>query len=67
MFGLSLQNVVSQLIKEEKDGEKSVNTEGEKKEKPQKKSKIAEEIKVELVINDILDPTADDVTSSKKK
>ncbi|XP_029303366.1 LOW QUALITY PROTEIN: hypoxia up-regulated protein 1 [Cottoperca gobio] len=53
------------------DGEKAENTEAEKdaekKEKPQKKSKIAEDITAELVTNDILDPTADDVTSSKKK
>ncbi|XP_076607074.1 hypoxia up-regulated protein 1 [Chaetodon auriga] len=57
--------------KEEKDGEKSGNTEAEKdaekKVKPQKKSKISEDIAVTLVINDILDPTEDDVTSSKKK
>ncbi|XP_031166612.1 hypoxia up-regulated protein 1 [Sander lucioperca] len=59
--------------KEESDGEKSGNVEAEKDEeeekkaKPLKKSKIAEEITVELVINDILDPTADDVTASKKK
>ena len=39
----------------------------EKKAKPQKKSKISEDIIVTLVLNDILDPTADDVTSSKKK
>ncbi|XP_045896171.1 hypoxia up-regulated protein 1 isoform X2 [Micropterus dolomieu] len=55
----------------ETDGEKSGNTEAEKdvekKAKPQKKSKISEDIAVELVINDLLDPTADDVTSSKKK
>ncbi|XP_070699725.1 hypoxia up-regulated protein 1 [Pempheris klunzingeri] len=57
--------------KEEKDGEKAENTEAqkdaEKNAKPQKKSKISEEITVELIINDILDPTPDDVTSSKKK
>ncbi|XP_070839383.1 hypoxia up-regulated protein 1 [Chaetodon trifascialis] len=57
--------------KEEKDGEKSGNTEAEKdaekKAKPQKKSKISEDIAVTLIINDILDPTEDDVTSSKKK
>ena len=58
---------MSQLVKEEKDGDKSVNTEAEKKEKPQKKSKIFEDIKVELVINDILDPTTDELTSSKNK
>ncbi|XP_051257465.1 hypoxia up-regulated protein 1 [Dicentrarchus labrax] len=57
--------------KEEKDGDKSENAEAEKdvekKAKPQKKSKISEDVTVELIINDILDPTADDVTSSKKK
>ncbi|XP_036975370.1 hypoxia up-regulated protein 1 [Acanthopagrus latus] len=57
--------------KEEKDGEKSGNAESqkdvEKKAKPQKKSKISEDITVTLVLNDILDPTTDDVTSSKKK
>uniref|UniRef100_A0A669EFS2 Hypoxia up-regulated protein 1 n=1 Tax=Oreochromis niloticus TaxID=8128 RepID=A0A669EFS2_ORENI len=52
---------------EEKDGDKSVNTEVEKKARPQKKSKISEEITLELLINDIVDPTADDLTSSKKK
>ncbi|XP_042354699.1 hypoxia up-regulated protein 1 [Plectropomus leopardus] len=56
--------------KEEKEGEKSgtdAEKEVEKKAQPQKKSKISEDIAVELIINDILDPTADDVTSSKKK
>lgn len=53
--------------KEEKDGDKSVNTEVEKKARPQKKSKLSEEITLELLINDIVDPTADDLTSSKKK
>uniref|UniRef100_A0AAQ5X674 Hypoxia up-regulated protein 1 n=1 Tax=Amphiprion ocellaris TaxID=80972 RepID=A0AAQ5X674_AMPOC len=59
------------LVKEEKDEEKSGNAEvekdAEKKAKPQKKSKISEDITVELVINDILDPTAEDLTLSKKK
>ncbi|XP_019941425.1 hypoxia up-regulated protein 1 [Paralichthys olivaceus] len=59
--------------KEEKDGEKSGNAEAEKEEeeekkaKPQKKAKISDEITVELIIKDIFDPTADTVTSSKKK
>nr|XP_020476269.1 hypoxia up-regulated protein 1 [Monopterus albus] len=57
--------------KEEKDGDKTRSAEpdkdAEKKAKPQKKSKISEDIMVELVIKDILDPTADEVTSSKKK
>ncbi|XP_054481698.1 hypoxia up-regulated protein 1 [Anoplopoma fimbria] len=55
----------------EEDGDKSGNAEAEKdverKPKPQKKSKIAEDVTVELIVNDILDPTADDVTSSKKR
>uniref|UniRef100_A0A3Q3CCZ5 Hypoxia up-regulated protein 1 n=1 Tax=Haplochromis burtoni TaxID=8153 RepID=A0A3Q3CCZ5_HAPBU len=55
------------LAKEEKDGDKSVNTDVEKKSRPQKKSKISEEITLELLIHDIVDPTADDLTSSKKK
>uniref|UniRef100_A0A8C9Y692 Hypoxia up-regulated protein 1 n=1 Tax=Sander lucioperca TaxID=283035 RepID=A0A8C9Y692_SANLU len=67
------QGCVYKASTEESDGEKSGNVEAEKDEeeekkaKPLKKSKIAEEITVELVINDILDPTADDVTASKKK
>uniref|UniRef100_A0A673AH56 Hypoxia up-regulated protein 1 n=1 Tax=Sphaeramia orbicularis TaxID=375764 RepID=A0A673AH56_9TELE len=56
---------------DEKDAEKSANAEAEKeaesKAKPQKKSKISDEITVELVINDILNPTTDDLASSKKK
>lgn len=56
---------------EEKDAEKSGHTdsdkEADKKVKPQKKSKISDEIAVELVIHDILDPSADDLLSSKKK
>ncbi|XP_072231811.1 hypoxia up-regulated protein 1 isoform X2 [Leuresthes tenuis] len=52
---------------EEKDGEKAANAEEEKKAKPQKKSKISEDIAVELLINDIIDPAADDLASSLKK
>uniref|UniRef100_A0A667Z6G7 Hypoxia up-regulated protein 1 n=1 Tax=Myripristis murdjan TaxID=586833 RepID=A0A667Z6G7_9TELE len=44
-----------------------VEKEVEKKAKPQKKSKISEDIGVELVINDIVDPSVEDITSSKKK
>lgn len=54
-----------------KEGDKSGNTEedkdAEKKAKPQKKSKISEDITAELIINDILDPTTQELTSSKKK
>uniref|UniRef100_H3C7Q5 Hypoxia up-regulated protein 1 n=1 Tax=Tetraodon nigroviridis TaxID=99883 RepID=H3C7Q5_TETNG len=39
----------------------------ERKAKPKKKSKISEDIAVELLINDVLDPTPDELTSSKKK
>ncbi|XP_074528927.1 hypoxia up-regulated protein 1 [Halichoeres trimaculatus] len=57
--------------KEEKEGDKPANTEEEKTEekkaKPQKKSKISEDITVELVIKDILDPSAEEVTTSRKK
>ncbi|KAM9728658.1 hypoxia up-regulated protein 1 [Menidia menidia] len=53
---------------EEKDGEKSGGAEEEeKKAKPQKKSKISEDITVELVINDVIDPTADELDASRKK
>uniref|UniRef100_A0A3Q3N245 Hypoxia up-regulated protein 1 n=1 Tax=Labrus bergylta TaxID=56723 RepID=A0A3Q3N245_9LABR len=54
------------LVKEEKDEEKTGNAEEEKNPektaKPQKKSKISEDITVELVIKDILNPTAEDVS-----
>lgn len=66
-----LKVTISLLVKEEKDREKSGNAEAEKdvekKTKPQKKTKISEDITVQLVINDIFDPTEDDVISSKKK
>ncbi|KAL0994666.1 hypothetical protein UPYG_G00125520 [Umbra pygmaea] len=41
--------------------------EAEKKVKPQKKTKISEEISVELQVNDILNPSSEDIASSKKK
>ncbi|XP_071399389.1 hypoxia up-regulated protein 1 [Centroberyx affinis] len=55
--------------KEEKEGEKSAEAEkeAEKKAKSQKKTKISEDVNVELLINDILNPTVEDITSSKKK
>uniref|UniRef100_A0A8C5HJW3 Hypoxia up-regulated protein 1 n=1 Tax=Gouania willdenowi TaxID=441366 RepID=A0A8C5HJW3_GOUWI len=57
------------LMKDEE--EKSENTEAEKevekKTKPQKRVKISEDVAVELIFNDILDPTADDLATSKKK
>ncbi|XP_068600300.1 hypoxia up-regulated protein 1 [Brachionichthys hirsutus] len=56
--------------KEKNNGDKSGNVEAEKlaeKQKTPKKSKISEEIPVELIVNDVLDLTADDLASSKKK
>uniref|UniRef100_A0A4W6DG24 Hypoxia up-regulated protein 1 n=1 Tax=Lates calcarifer TaxID=8187 RepID=A0A4W6DG24_LATCA len=62
---LVLKVTISLLVKEEKDREKSGNAEAEKdvekKTKPQKKTKISEDITVQLVINDIFDPTEDDL------
>uniref|UniRef100_A0A1A8GZE9 Hypoxia up-regulated protein 1 n=1 Tax=Nothobranchius korthausae TaxID=1143690 RepID=A0A1A8GZE9_9TELE len=52
---------------EEKEEEKAGNTEPEKKIKTQKKMKISEDVTVELVVNDLPDPTADDLIASKKK
>lgn len=60
-------NILCNLEKEEKDAEKHGKAEPEKKAKLQKKSKISEEITVEQIINDILNPTPDDLASSKKK
>lgn len=39
----------------------------EKKTKPQKRTKISEDVAMEFLINDIMDPTAEDLNSSKKK
>ncbi|XP_014833461.1 PREDICTED: hypoxia up-regulated protein 1 isoform X2 [Poecilia mexicana] len=52
---------------QEKGDQKSENAETEKKTKPQKRTKISEDVPMELLINDIMDPTADDLISSKKK
>uniref|UniRef100_A0A1A8QHH5 Hypoxia up-regulated protein 1 n=1 Tax=Nothobranchius pienaari TaxID=704102 RepID=A0A1A8QHH5_9TELE len=52
---------------EEKEEEKAGNMEAEKKIKTQKKMKISEDVTVELVVNDLPDPTADDLIASKKK
>lgn len=60
----------TRFAKKETEAEKSGNAEAEKdveKAKPKKKSKISEDVTVELVIKDLLDPTAVDLTSSKKK
>lgn len=51
------------MVKEEHDEKKPAET----KTKPKKKSKISENIAVELIINDILDPSTDYLASSKKK
>ncbi|XP_069038910.1 hypoxia up-regulated protein 1 [Lepisosteus oculatus] len=53
--------------KPEEDGGKTEDKEEEKKVKSQKKSKISEDIGVELQINDILNPSQDQIASSKKK
>lgn len=55
------------LSKVEQDNKTNGDADAEKKAKPKKKSKLSEDITVELLINDILDPTTDDLTSSKKK
>lgn len=57
------------LLKEEQDNKTNgdADADAEKKAKPKKKSKISEDITVELFINDVLDPTADDLASSKKR
>uniref|UniRef100_A0A8C9SXW0 Hypoxia up-regulated protein 1 n=1 Tax=Scleropages formosus TaxID=113540 RepID=A0A8C9SXW0_SCLFO len=63
----------SEPVGEEKSEEKKPSDEEvkpedkDKKGKPQKKTKISEEIEVELEINDILNPTAEQIDSSKKK
>ncbi|PWA27286.1 hypothetical protein CCH79_00020292, partial [Gambusia affinis] len=52
---------------QEKGDQKSENAEMEKKTKPQKRTKISEDVAMEFLINDIMDPTAEDLNSSKKK
>ncbi|CAG5986498.1 unnamed protein product [Menidia menidia] len=56
LLHIDQRNLMPPLLEEE-----------EKKAKPQKKSKISEDITVELVINDVIDPTADELDASKKK
>uniref|UniRef100_A0A671N6C4 Hypoxia up-regulated protein 1 n=1 Tax=Sinocyclocheilus anshuiensis TaxID=1608454 RepID=A0A671N6C4_9TELE len=46
---------------EKSDAEKAEETEADKKSKPQKKSKISEDITVELEVNDVLDPSTEDM------
>lgn len=55
------------MLKEEQENKTNGEADAEKKEKPKKKSKISEDITVELLINDILDPTTDQLASSKKR
>lgn len=55
------------LLKEEQENKTNGEADAEKKAKPKKKSKISEDITVELLINDILDPTTDQLASSKKR
>uniref|UniRef100_H3CT55 Hypoxia up-regulated protein 1 n=1 Tax=Tetraodon nigroviridis TaxID=99883 RepID=H3CT55_TETNG len=55
------------LVKGEQDNKTSGEADAERKAKPKKKSKISEDIAVELLINDVLDPTPEELTSSKKK
>ncbi|XP_049598142.1 hypoxia up-regulated protein 1 [Syngnathus scovelli] len=51
--------------KEEKDDEKK--SEDENVAKPLKKAKISEDIKIDLVINDVMDPTDNDLKASINK
>lgn len=55
------------LFKEEQENKTNEEADAEKKAKPKKKSKISEDITVELLINDVLDPTTDQLASSKKR
>uniref|UniRef100_A0A673M613 Hypoxia up-regulated protein 1 n=1 Tax=Sinocyclocheilus rhinocerous TaxID=307959 RepID=A0A673M613_9TELE len=56
-----------QKPEEKSDAEKVEEAEADKKSKPQKKSKISEDITVELEVNDVLDPSTEDMEVSKKK
>ncbi|XP_059400263.1 hypoxia up-regulated protein 1-like [Carassius carassius] len=57
----------AEKTEEKSDAEKAEETEAEKKSKIQKKSKISEDITVELEVNDVLDPSTEDMEVSKKK
>ncbi|XP_015257582.1 PREDICTED: hypoxia up-regulated protein 1 [Cyprinodon variegatus] len=52
---------------EEKGGEKPESVEPEKKAKPQKRTKISEDVSLELVLHDVVDPTAEELLSSRQK
>lgn len=47
--------------------EEAANTEAEKKAKPQKKTKISEDVAVELQVKDILNPNFEAIATSNKK
>ncbi|KAK3522023.1 hypothetical protein QTP70_021384 [Hemibagrus guttatus] len=49
------------------DGAKEEEKEAEKKPKPQKKSKLSVDIGVELEVNDVPNPSLEDIEDSKKK
>ncbi|XP_052464026.1 hypoxia up-regulated protein 1-like [Carassius gibelio] len=57
----------AEKTEEKSEAEKAEETEAEKKSKIQKKSKISEDITVELEVNDVLDPSTEDMEVSKKK
>ncbi|XP_013992641.2 hypoxia up-regulated protein 1 isoform X3 [Salmo salar] len=52
---------------EAKTTEEAANTEAEKKAKPQKKTKISEDVAVELQVKDILNPNFEAIATSNKK
>uniref|UniRef100_A0A3P8YKC1 Hypoxia up-regulated protein 1 n=1 Tax=Esox lucius TaxID=8010 RepID=A0A3P8YKC1_ESOLU len=68
---LSLPHNETWSSEDEKRTDEAEKTEAEKevekKAKPQKKSKISEDVAVELQVNDILNPSLEAITSSKKK
>uniref|UniRef100_W5L6G0 Hypoxia up-regulated protein 1 n=1 Tax=Astyanax mexicanus TaxID=7994 RepID=W5L6G0_ASTMX len=49
------------------NGAQEEEKEAEKKAKPQKKSKISVDIGVDLEVNDVLDPSLEDIVASRKK
>ncbi|XP_057676911.1 hypoxia up-regulated protein 1 isoform X2 [Corythoichthys intestinalis] len=59
---------LTEPTQEEKDSEKKIKAEDDENvTKPLKKTKISEDITIELIINDVLNPTTDDLNASKKK
>lgn len=57
----------AEKTEDKSDGEKPEEKEADQKAKPQKKSKVSEDITVELEVKDILDPSTEDMEVSKKK